>query len=111
MDHNLTNIRQRTIEKAIEFIQAQRAYIKATGPDSRVSKTARERAAEEFLKAAALYETALWELHQYLLEMEPSEAITAEIERTERLIDALDKEKVVGSKLITHHSSGQRERR
>jgi len=34
---------------------------------------------------------------------EPSEVIVAELERTERLIDALDKEKKVVLKLIAHH--------
>jgi len=51
---------------------------------------------------AAPYEVSLQELCKYLLAAEPSEAFASEIERTERLIDALGKERRVCSKPIAH---------
>jgi len=56
-----------------------------------------------FVKAIGPYDAALQALHQYLLAAEPSEAIAAELERTERLIEALEKEKKAPSKLVAHH--------
>jgi hypothetical protein len=49
------------------------------------------------------YDAALQDLHQYLFTAEPSELIAVELDHTERLIEALDKEKKVGLKLIEHH--------
>jgi hypothetical protein len=60
-------------------------------------------AAEEYLKATGPYDAALQEIHQYLRAAEPSEVIAVELEHTERLIEALNKEKQVGSKLIERH--------
>src|SRR5215472_11719296 len=103
MDQTLMDLRQRTIEMAVEFIRAQRVYFEANAPDSRKSNTELKKVAEDYLKAAVPYGTALQELRKYLLAAEPSEAIASEIERTERLMDVLDKEKRVCSKLIDHH--------
>ena len=102
MDQTRMDLRQRSIEKATEFIRAQRIYIEANNPSSRKSNAELKEVTEEYLKAAAPYEAALQELHQYLLAAEPSEAIASEIERTEQLLDALDKEKRVASGLIAH---------
>jgi hypothetical protein len=60
-------------------------------------------AAEDYLKATGPYDAALQELRQFLLAAEPSELIAVELEHTERLIEALNKEKQVGSKLIGRH--------
>jgi uncharacterized protein Yka (UPF0111/DUF47 family) len=60
-------------------------------------------AAKKYLKATEPYDAALQELRQFLLAAEPSEFIAVELEHTERLIEALDKEKKVGSKLIKRH--------
>jgi len=49
------------------------------------------------------YDAALQELRQYLLVAEPSEAIAVELDHTERLIEALNKEKMVSLKLIARH--------
>jgi hypothetical protein len=46
---------------------------------------------------------ALQDLRRYLLAVELSAVIVAELECTERLIETLDKEKQLGSKLIEHH--------
>jgi uncharacterized protein Yka (UPF0111/DUF47 family) len=100
MNQNIMNLRQRVMEASMELIRAQRIYLDAAGkPQSELKK-----AAEEYLKATAPYDAALQELHQYLLAAEPSEMIAVELDHTERLIEALDKEKKVGSKLIEHHS-------
>ena len=97
------SLKKRMIETSIKFIQAQRALLKATATNARRSETELKEAAEEFLKAAKSYSAALQALFEYLLAAEPSEAIDVELSHTERLIDALDKEKRVGSKLITHY--------
>jgi Na+/phosphate symporter len=100
MDENLMNLRQRMIKTSTEYIQAYSACLDAIFPSSRKSQMELKEAAEEYLKAAEPYEAALQELRQYLLAAEPSEAILAELKRTERLIDALDKEIKLGSRLI-----------
>ncbi len=46
---------------------------------------------------------ALQELRQYLLAASPSETVAAELECTERLINALGKEKKASSELIERH--------
>ena len=61
------DLRQRSIDKATEFIRAQRVYIEANDPSSRKSNAELKEVAEEYLKAAAPYEAALQELRQYLL--------------------------------------------
>jgi hypothetical protein len=104
MDERLMNLRQRAIECATEFILAQRAYLEAIAPDSRKSSSELKEAAERYLAASEPYDVALQELRHYLLAAEPSEAISAELERTEHLIETLDKEKKVCSKLIEHHT-------
>ena len=83
----------------MEVIRAQRVYLDAAGK----SQSELKEAAEEYLKATGPYDAALQELRQYLLTAEPSELIAVEMDHTERLIEALDKEKKVGSKLINHH--------
>ena len=83
----------------MEVIRAQRAYLDA----ARKSESEVKEAAEEYLKATGPYDAALQELRQYLLAAEPSELIAVELEHTERLIEALNKEKQVGSKLIERH--------
>lgn len=83
----------------MEVIRAQRVYLDAAGKSASELKEA----AEEYLKATGPYDAALQELHQYLLAAEPSEFIAVELEHTERLMEALDKEKKVGSKLIKHY--------
>jgi len=103
MDKILTDLRQRATETATKFIRAQHAYLEAADFNSRKSETELKEAAEEYHKAIEPYDAALQELHQYLLTAEPSEAIAAELVRTERLIGTLDKEKKVTSKLIAHH--------
>jgi hypothetical protein len=87
------------METSMEVIRAQRIYLDAAGK----SKSELKKAAEEYLRATVPYDAALHELRQYLLTAEPSEVIAVEIEHTERLIEALEKEKKVGSKLIEHH--------
>jgi len=91
------------IETSIKFIKAQRALLNAAVPNARRSETELKEVAEEFLKAAEPYGAALQALYEYLLAAEPSEAIDVELGHTVRLIDALDKEKRVGSKLITDY--------
>ena len=103
MDQNLTNLRQRATQAATKFIRAQHIYLMAADPTDRKSETELKKAAEEYSKAIAPYDDALQELRQYLLQAEPSEAVATELERTERLIEALDKEKEMSSKLIAHH--------
>lgn len=87
------------MEASMEVIRAQRVYLDATGK----SQLELKEAAEEYLKATVPYDAALQELRQYLLAAEQSETIGMELDHTERLIEALDKEKKVGSKLIEHH--------
>jgi hypothetical protein len=99
MNQNLMNLRQRVMETSMEVIRAQRVYLDAAGK----SQSELKEAAEEYLKATVPYDAALQDLHQYLLTAEPSELITVELDHTERLIEALDKEKKVGLKLIEHH--------
>ena len=99
MNQNLINLRQRVVEASMELIRAQRAYLDAAGR----SESELKEAAEEYLKATAPYDAVLQELRQFLLAEEPSELIAVELEHTERLIEALDKEKQVGSKLIEHY--------
>jgi hypothetical protein len=100
MDENLINLRQRMIKTSTGFIQAYSACLEAISPNSRKSQMELKEAGEEYHKAAEPYEAALQELRQYLLATEPSEAILAELERTERLIKTLDKEIKLGSRLI-----------
>lgn len=102
MDQDLINLRKRMIGTSIKFILAQRALLKAAAPNARSAETELKEAAEEYFKAADPYGAALQELFEYLLAAGPSEAIDVELGHTERLIDALDKEKRVGLKLITH---------
>ena len=83
----------------MELIRAQRAYLDAAGK----SESELKEAAEDYLKATGPYDVVLQELRQFLLASEPSELIAVELEHTERLIEALDKEKQVGSKLIEHY--------
>src|SRR5262245_61116425 len=99
MNQNLINLRQRVVEASMELIRAQRAYLDAIGK----SESELKEAAEDYLKATGPYDVVLQELRQFLLASEPSELIAVELEHTERLIEALDKEKQVGSKLIEHY--------
>jgi hypothetical protein len=99
MDQNIMNLRQRVMATSMELIRAQRIYLDAAGK----SQSELKKAAEEYLKATVPYDAALQELRQYLLVAEPSELNTMELEHTKRLIEALDKEKKVVSKLIEHH--------
>ena len=99
MNQNLINLRQRVMEASMELIRAQRAYLDAAGK----SESELKEAAEDYLKATGPYDVALQELRQFLLAAEPSEVIAVELDHTERLIEALDKEKQVGSKLIERH--------
>jgi len=103
MDQTLTDLRQRATRTATVFIRAQHAYLEAADLNARKPETELKMAAEEYHKAIGPYDAALSELHQYLLMVEPSETISAELERTERLIEALEKEKTVTAKLIAHH--------
>ena len=93
MDQKLVDLRQREVEASIEYLKVQRVYLKAIAPHTRESETALKEAAEEYRKAAEPYDADLQNLLQYLLTMEPTAAILAEIDRTERLIEALNKEK------------------
>jgi hypothetical protein len=99
MNQNLTKLRQRVMEASMELIWAQRAYLDAAGK----SESELKEAAEDYLNATGPYDAALQELRQFLLAAEPSELIAVELEHTERLIEALNKEKQVGSKLIERH--------
>lgn len=99
MNQNLMNLRQRVMETSMEVIRAQRVYLDAAGK----SQSELIEAAEEYLKATVPYDAALQEFRHYLLAAEPSELITVELDHTERLIEALDKEKKVGSKLVERH--------
>jgi len=83
----------------MEVIRAQRVYLDAAGK----SQSELIEAAEKYLKATEPYDVVLQELHQFLLAAEPSELIAVELEHTERLIEALDKEKKAGSMLIKRH--------
>jgi len=103
MDQNLINLRQREVEASTEFHKAQRVYLEAADFRARKSEMELKEAAEGYRNAIEPYDAALQELRLYLLAAEQSESIAAELERTERLIELLDKEKSVGSKLIEHH--------
>jgi hypothetical protein len=100
------------IGTSIKFIRAQRALLKAAAPNARRWSAELKKAVKEYLEAAEPYDAALQELRQYLLAAEPSESMARELARTEQLINALDKEKKVGLKLITRrrllkeHNSG-----
>jgi len=83
----------------MELIRAQRAYLDAAERSESELKVA----ATDYLKATGPYDAALQELRQFLLAAEPSELIAVELDHTERLIEALNKEKQVGSKLIEHY--------
>ena len=107
MDLDLMNLRKRMIGTSIKFIQAQRALWKAAAPNVRRSDTELKEAVEGYLKAAEPYGAALQELREYLLAAEPSEVIGVELGHTERLIDALDKEKRVGLKLYERSRLGR----
>ncbi|HKQ89147.1 MAG TPA: hypothetical protein VJZ77_00585 [Blastocatellia bacterium] len=104
MDENLLELRQRATAAAAEFIRAQRVYLKVAALDNRKSEAELIEAAENYRKAVEPYDKALNGLREYLLAEEPSEAIITELERTERLIDTLNHEKEIGSKLIEHHT-------
>jgi hypothetical protein len=93
----------RVFNTSTKFLRAQRAYLTAADLRARKSETELKEAAQEYRKAIEPYDAALQEFHQYLLAAEPSETIAAELEHTERLIEALNKEKDVGSKLIERH--------
>jgi hypothetical protein len=92
MDPNLMNLKQRMIKTSIEFIRAQRVYLKVTAPNSRASQTELKESSEEYLIAAEPYDAALQELREYLLGAEPSEMIAVELDHTERFINLLNKE-------------------
>jgi hypothetical protein len=92
------------VETAIEFIQAQRAYLEAAAPIAGKSEMELKEAAEEYLGTAGPYDAALQEFRQHLLAAEPSEVIAMELEHTKQLIEALDKGKRVISRLIERHS-------
>jgi hypothetical protein len=98
-----TNLRQRAFNTSAKFLRAQRAYLTAADLRSRKSETELKESAQEYRKAIEPYDAALNELHQHLLAAERSETTAAELEHRERLIEALDKEKDVSSKLIEHH--------
>jgi hypothetical protein len=83
VDQTLTNLRQRATKTASDFIRAQRAYLEAADLTVRQSETKVKDVAEGYHKAIGPYDAALQALHQYLLAAEPSEAIAAELERTE----------------------------
>jgi hypothetical protein len=68
-----------------------------------MSESELKEAAEEYRRAIEPYDVAFQELRRYLLAAEPSEATAVELEHTEKLIEALDKEKVTSSKLIERH--------
>lgn len=103
MDENLMILRRRMIKISIGFIQAHRACLYSISHYPRKSQMELKEAAEVYIKAAEPYEAALQEFRQYLLAANPSEAILAELERTEKLIETLDKEMKVGSRLIERH--------
>ena len=103
MDENLMDLRQSLIKTSTRFLRAQRVYLDAAAPNVGFPQSALKEAARQYLKAAEPYDAALQGLRQYLLAAEPSEVIVEELERTERLIDALDKEKMVVLKLIAHY--------
>jgi hypothetical protein len=88
------------MEASMEVIRVQRIYLDAAGK----SQSELKEATQAYLKATEPYDAALQEFRQFLLAAEPSELITVELDHTERLIEALDKEKKVGSKLIEHHN-------
>lgn len=104
MNQDLMDLRKLMIGASIKFVRAQGAFLKAMAPNARRSEAELKEAAKEYLKAAEPYDAALQELRQYLLAAELSEFIAMELDHTERLINALDKEKKVGLKLITRPS-------
>jgi hypothetical protein len=93
MNRNFIKLRQRMVETALEFIQAQRAYLEAAAPLAGKSEMELKEAAEEYLRAAGPYDAALQELRQYLLATEPSEMMAMELDHTKQLIEALDRGK------------------
>ena len=101
MNQDLMDLRKLMIGASIKFIRAQGAFLNAIAPNARRSEAELKEAAKEYLKASEPYDAALQELRQYLLAAELSEVIAVELAHTERLINALDKEKKVGLKLIT----------
>jgi hypothetical protein len=101
-------LRRRSIESAQEFIRAQRAYIDTIAPGSGRSEANSQALVESYLAVAEPYETALQELRQYLLASEQSDAVLSELERTERLIKTLNREKRIGSRLIERHEESER---
>jgi hypothetical protein len=103
MDQNLTDLRQHVFNTSAKFLRAHRAYLTAANLRARKSETELKDAAQEYRKAIEPYDAALQELRQYLLAAEPSEATAVELEHTEKLIEALDKERATSSKLIEHH--------
>jgi len=104
MDENLMELRQRATAAAAEFIRVQHDYLDAAAPETRKPEAELIEAAEKYRKAIGPYDDALHELREYLLAAEPSKATVTELERTERLIDTLNHEKEIGSKLIGHHT-------
>jgi hypothetical protein len=100
MDENLMNLRQRVLDASLMYLRAQRVYIVAIASDSRKSETELKEAAEEYLKSAEPYDAALQKLREYLLAAEPSEIVDVELDHTERLINALDRETRAGSMFI-----------
>ena len=105
MDENLIALRRWLIKASTEFLRAQRTYLDATAPSAGIPQSAVKETAKQYLKAAESYDAALQGLRKYLLAAEPSEAIVAELKRTERLVDVLDKKKKVCSKLIALHEN------
>jgi Na+/phosphate symporter len=103
MDQKLMDLKQRMIKASIEFIRAQRVYLKTTAPNFRASQTELKEATEEYLKAAEPYDAALQELRKYLLGADPSEMIAVELDHTEQFINALNKEIKVCLERIARH--------
>src|SRR5262249_48294708 len=103
MDEKLTDLRQRAIDASTKFLRVRSAYLEAANLKVRKPESELIAAAEEYLRGTAPYDAALQELRPSLLRAGPSQDIAAELERTERLIEALVKEKRLGSKLIEHH--------
>ena len=103
MDQDLMNLKQRTIKASIVFIRAQGAYLKAIAPNAGKSRAEVKEAAEECLKAAEPYDSALQDLREYLLAAEPSETIAVVLDHTERFIKALNKERKVCLKQIARY--------
>src|SRR5262245_27261683 len=100
MDEKLMNLRQRVIDASLKYLRAQRVYLVAIASDSRKTETELTEAAKEYLKSAEPYDDALQELREYLLVAEPSEMVDMELDHTERLVSALDRETRAGSMFI-----------